>query len=277
MKKLLAYLKHLVKDPITTVAESEARKKELMPWLFGSIGVGVGGCLLSEIGPLGFLMIFGMIGIFSAMFFGFLVFVTIKAKQKFAALTCNNCNTQATIKTPEEFEDQVSYIYDVAFKAEFDGISHPASNDGVVSEIRAKAHASLAIQVKLKCANCGNVKPLEYVIIPFKCSMVETKVPVRDVELVKMRLENAVKEVVKDFNDIEKRPGIPFSIHSIHNPKYEERSKLQVGNDRVAYPRYNGVKIDYHRTPEEMIRGYFLENEINGTIIDPSQPKKSKK
>ena len=37
----IAYIKHLMKDPINTIAEADARKKEIMPWLFGSIGVAV--------------------------------------------------------------------------------------------------------------------------------------------------------------------------------------------------------------------------------------------
>ena len=74
MKKFLAYLKHLFKDPINTAAEADARKKELMPWLYGSIGVAVGGSLLSGIGPLGFLLYVGMIGLDGAAVFGFLVF-----------------------------------------------------------------------------------------------------------------------------------------------------------------------------------------------------------
>lgn len=276
MKNPLKHLKHMWKDPISTIDEANARKKEVLPWLFGSIGVAVLGTGLSNINGLGFLMILGLVGIFGVMAFGFMLFIIVKAKEKFGALTCNNCNTMATIKTPEEYESQVSYVYDVAFKAEYEGISHPQSNNGVISEVRAKAHASVAIAIDLKCANCGTVKRLEYVITPFKCSIIEKKVLVRDVELVKMRLENAVKEVVNDFNDLEKRAKIPFTIHSIHNPQYENRTKPQVGTGGVAYPHYNGVKIDYHRTPEEMIRGFFLENELNGKIIDPSKPKKSK-
>lgn len=276
MKKLFAKLKHMWKDPINTAAEADARKKEVLPWLYGSIAVAVLFCGLSNIGPLDFLMIFGMVGVVGAMVFGFMVFITVKAKQKFEALTCGNCKTLATIKTPEEYEAQVAYSYDVQFKAEYEGLSHPGTNNGVVDEVRAKAHASVVVQIALKCANCGTVKNLEYVITPFRCSMTERKVPVRDLEAVKSRLERNVKEVVAAFNDPEKRSEIPFSIHSVHNPKYEQRTKPQVGNDTVAYPRYNSVKIDYHRTPEEMIRGFFLENELNGKIIDPSKPKKSK-
>ena len=275
MKKLFAKLKHMWKDPINTIEEAEARKKEIMPWLYGSIGVAVGFCALDGILGLGFLMPIGLIGVVGVIVFGFLLFIIKKAKEKFAALTCDDCNTMATIKTPEEYEAQVSYSY-CEVRAEYDGISHPKSDNGVVSEIKATAHASVTVHIDLKCANCGKTKRLDYIITPFKCSIVEKKVLVRDVELVKSRLESAVKEVVKIYNDPETYHNIPFSIHSVHNPKYEERTKPQVGNDRIAYPHYNGVKIDYHRTPDEMVRAFFLENELNGKIYDPNKPSKSK-
>jgi hypothetical protein len=101
MKNPLAYLKHLVKDPINTIAEADARKKEIMPWLYGSIALAVVPSVLGgAISALGFLTIFGIIGIFAVMFFGFLLFVIKKAKEKFKALTCNKCNVMAEIKTP---------------------------------------------------------------------------------------------------------------------------------------------------------------------------------
>ena len=46
MKNPIAYIKHLVKDPITTMAEANARKKEIMPLLYGSLGVLAVGLIL---------------------------------------------------------------------------------------------------------------------------------------------------------------------------------------------------------------------------------------
>ena len=273
MKELLAKLKHMWKDPINTIEEADARKKEIMPWLYGCIAAAVLFCVLSNVGPLGFLMLFGIIAIFGVMAFGFMLFVIKKAKEKFAALTCNSCNTMATIKTPEEYSAQVYYNPAIKVVADYDGVSHPKSNEGIVSEVKASAHATVCVEVDLKCANCGTTKRLEYVITPFKCSIVEKKVPVKDLELVKTRLENAVKEVVADFNDPEKHAQIPYTIQSIHHPKYEERSKPQL-DSKTAFPPYKGVRIDYHRTVDELVRGFFLENELNGKIIDPSKPKK---
>jgi hypothetical protein len=77
-----------------------------------------------------------------------------------------------------------------------------------------------------------------------------------------------MRSVVAAYNDPEKRKEIGYSIHSKKNPKYELRTKATVGNDTVAYPRYNGVKIDYHKDVEEMVEIFFLENQLDGKIAE---------
>jgi formate/nitrite transporter FocA (FNT family) len=66
MKNPLQHVKHLMKDPINTIAEANERKKEIMPWLYGSIALAVVPSVLGgAIDALGFLTIFGMIGFFA--------------------------------------------------------------------------------------------------------------------------------------------------------------------------------------------------------------------
>ena len=263
MKNPFKHLKHMWKDPINTIDEANARKKEVLPWFFGSVGLAVLGSGLSNINGLDFLVIFGMIGIFGAIAFGFMLFIIKKAKQKFKALTCNKCNVMAEIKTPEDFAEYVSYTVGKHI-AEYHGISHPSSNNGVVSKVEATGSATVAVSIDLKCPHCGEVKHLTYTITPFKCSAVEEKVPAGQIEAVKLRLENSVKEVVRDYNDLEKRPSFPYSIHSKKNPSYENRTKPQFGSNWI--PRYNGVRIDYRKDVEEMVEVFFLENQLDGTI-----------
>ena len=274
MKNVIQQLKHMWKDPINTIEEADARKKEIMPWLYGSIGVAVVPSILGNlINALDFLTMFSIIGVVGIMAFGFLLFIIKKAKAKFEALTCDKCNVMAEIKTAEDFAKYVSYSVG-KYEATYLGINHPASNNGVVSKVEAKGNATVVVPIDLKCPHCGNVKRLEYTVVPFKCSSVEEKVLVRDLETVKTRLENAVKEVVKDYNDLEKRSEFPYSIHSKKNPNYENRTKPQVGTSWI--PRYNGVRIDYRKDVEEMVEAFFLENQLDGTIVDPSKPKKTK-
>ena len=276
MKNPLKHLKHMWKDPINTIDEANARKKEVLPWLIASIEVAVLGSVLPNvIEGLGFLMIVGLVGIFSAMAFGFMLFIIKRAKEKFAALTCDKCNTLASIKTPEEYAECVSYTIE-SNVATYDGISHPASNNGIISAVTVKGSSKAVVSITLKCANCGNEKKLCYTISPFKFTMEEKKVMVKDVEIVKMRLESAARAVVEEYNNAEKRKLIPYSIHSKNNPKYEQRTKVHVGNDTVAYPIYNGVKIDYHKDVEEMVDAFFLENQLDGKIVDLNKTSKSK-
>lgn len=271
MKNPLQQIKHMWKDPINTIDEANARKKEIMPWLYGSIGLAVLGVGLSGIGPLGFLMVFGMVGAVGVILFGFMLFIIKKAKQKFQALTCDKCNVMAEIKTPEDLAKYVTYTVG-EHVAEYRGISHPSSNNGVVSSVEAKGSATVAVSIDLKCPHCGEVKRLIYTITPFKCSAVEENVAVSQIEVAKMRLENNVKEVIKDYNDLEKRASFPYSIHSKKNPDYENRTKPQVGTSYI--PRYNGVRIDYRKDVEEMVEAFFLENQLDGNIVDPNKSKK---
>lgn len=271
MKNPLQQIKHMWKDPINTIDEANARKKEIMPWLYGSIGLAVLGVGLSNIGPLGFLMVFGMVGAVGVILFGFMLFIIKKAKQKFQALTCDKCNVMAEIKTPEDLAKYVTYTVG-EHVAEYRGISHPSSNNGVVSKVEAKGSATVVVSIDLRCPNCGEVKRLIYTITPFKCSAVEENVAVSQIEVAKMRLENNVKEVIKDYNDLEKRASFPYSIHSKKNPDYENRTKVQVGTSYI--PRYNGVRIDFRKDVEEMVEDFFLENQLDGNIIDPNKSKK---
>lgn len=264
MKNPIQQIKHMWKDPINNVAEADARKKEVMPWLIGSAAVAAVFCILDGILGTGFLMIPGFVGICGVMLFGFMLFIIGKAKEKFKALTCDKCNTMAVIKTPAEMEQYVSYVVGTN-QAVYHGVSHPASNDGVVSKIEAKASADVVVAINLKCPHCGNVKPLEYSITPFKCHASETKVRVKDVEFVKARLEDKVRAAVNDYNDPETRKNIPYSIHSKYNPHNAEKAKLQA-NDKKVHPDYNGVIIDYRKEPVEMVEQFFLENQLDGKI-----------
>ncbi len=273
-KNPIAFLKHLWKDPITTVAEANARKKETIPCLFGSIGLAVVSMILSFLIPaLSFLAVFGIIGMLGAIAFCFILFVIKKAKEKFKALTCDKCNTMAELKTFEDFAKHVSYTVGKN-EAFFAGVSHPSSNNGVVDYIDAEGRAAVVVAIDLKCPHCGNVKKLEYHIVPFKCTATQRKVAARDVEFVKTKLENAVRSVIADYNNPELHYSIPYSIHSVKNPLYEERGKMRAAKDPLAFPEYKGAKIRYRKDPEEMIEAFFVGNQLDGKIIDLSNSKK---
>ena len=120
-------------------------------------------------------------------------------------------------------------------------------------------------KIVITCPKCGKKRTLVYSITPFKIERKEKKVGALVAPQVKMQLEAAVTEVANDYKN-GKGDEIPFSIHSVHNPKYAEKTKPQAHNNDVAFPVYKGVKIMYHRTVAELVRGFFLENELNGSI-----------
>lgn len=260
MKNPIAYLKHILKDPINTNAEAEARKKEIMPLLYISIGIAVVPCILMTFLSLDFLGILSFIGVVCIIVCAFLLFVIKKAKEKFAALTCNSCKTMFTADSLETFKDLVSY--EVVKENFVTKTSHPSSNNGVISEVKVTGESTAVLSVSFKCPNCGETKSFKYTITPFRGEIKFKKVTVTEVELVKARLETEMKEVAAVYNS-EKREQIPYSIHSMHHPNYADRDKPQLG---ITRPQYNGVTITYHREIDEMVEGLFLNNELNGKI-----------
>ncbi len=246
MKKLLKKFKNpfkMMKEPVKTIEDVNAKKEDLKPWL-----------ILSAI-----LCIVG-IGIIGLIYFGFLYLMLNTIKKRFELLTCGKCNEMATFDTVEKFEEYVKYEVSGGI-AEYNGVTHPASQDGVVAYVEARATASATVNIEMKCPNCGEVKYLEYHITPFKCFIRREKVGVLVLNEVKAELDAAMKEVVNDFN---KGIQLPYTMHSIHHPKYEERNKAHFAGDVRA--QYKGVTIEYHREVEELVEGYFVHNELNGSL-----------
>lgn len=263
MKNPIAYLKHIVKDPINTIDEANARKKEIMPLLYVSLGILVAATVINIIIPLTVWTIFMLIGMVGVGLCVLLFFVIKKAKAKFAALTCEECNTLFKLENAEDYDKYISYV--VTNVKVSTSSRCPQPQNGVVSEIVSSGKGDTFIEITLKCPHCGKLRKLSYVANTFRCDVKAKKVGALIAAQTKMTMDAAVKAVVEKYNS-DSRDEIPFSIHSIHNPKYAERTKAQAGNDNVSYPEYNGVKIRYHRTADEMVRGFFTENELNGNI-----------
>ena len=261
-KNPLNWLKHVVKDPINTIDEANARQKEIMPGLYIALGVMVVGAVLQVLLKLDFMVIFTMAGGLFAVFFGFLLFVAKKAKERFVALTCD-CGEMFKLEDKADFSKYISFT--VVSENVSNKVEHPASKDGVVPDVTASVKADTTVEISIKCPKCGKVRTLVYKITPFKAEKKEMKVGVLVLPVLKTEMEKMASEVAADYAS-SKREEIPFSIHSVHNPLYEERTKAHAVNDTAAYPVYKGMTIKYHRTPEEMVRGFFCENELNGKI-----------
>ncbi|MBR6563242.1 MAG: hypothetical protein IKK70_04820 [Clostridia bacterium] len=254
---------NLWKEPVTNVAQVEQRKKDLWAWLYLFAGIavlmGLLGGIVSAISAITSIFLF--IGVAGIMYCGFLLFIAGKAGDRFKALTCEDCDTLFELENKEDFSKYVSY--DIIKEDVTSNLSHPASENGVVREVTASGKASVIVEIKLTCPKCGKVRTLHYSIEPFKCERKETNVLVRDLAVVKATVETSVKEVVAMYKDPAQRSEIPYTIHSIHHPNHANRSKPQTGN---SFPHVNGVKITYNRTVDELVKGYFTENELNGNL-----------
>ena len=272
MKNPLEYLKHLVKDPINTIAEADARKKEIMPLFYVSLGILGLGLILQLVAQLDFMAIFSFIGLVGAAFCGFLFWVIKKAKERFEGLTCSKCNSLAEIKTSEDFAKYVSFIVE-SDEAIFKGYSgNKEATDGVYSLVKYSASSKAVLSVKLTCPHCSEVKHLKYYAEPFKCHAEAKKVGALRFQEVASSLEKAVKTAVNDYN--KQKDSIPYSIHSSKNPHFEERTTFKGVNASGAHPDYMGAKIDMHQDVEEMLEHYFVLNQINGTLSDPNKTAK---
>ena len=276
MKNPISYLKHLIKDPVNTPEEANARKKKLMPFLFGSLGVIILGVILQLAAGLDFVGVLYFVGLISTAFFGYLLWMITKIKERFAGLTCSKCNTLAEIKTHEDFEKYISFTVnsDEAFFKGYSGNKEPTN--GVYSLVKYTGSSKAIVSVDITCPHCGEVKHLTYNCKPFECHAEATKVGALRFQEVAGSLESAVKSAVNDYNNPDKKESIPYTYQSTKNPNYEPLPKARVLGPSDVHIDYMGAKIDFHQDVEEMLEHYFVIPMINGTLSDTNKSKKSK-
>ena len=275
MKNPLAYLKHIVKDPVTTIAEADTREAEILPLFYGSAGVLLVGIILQIAAKLDFMAVFSFIGLAGTAFCIFLFSILESARQRFESLTCDSCNILAQIQTEEDFCKYISFAVEKD-EATFKAGQHPkvTPTNGVHSYVSVSASASAVVSVALTCPHCGEVKYLRYCATPLKCHVERKNVRVVDYELVHQAMETAVLTVVNDYNNPDKKTLIPYSIQSTKNPYFNERTTFKGANAGGAHPEYMGVRIDYRKDVEEMLLHYFSLNELNGSLVDPTKSTK---
>ena len=264
MKNPIDYFKHLIKDPVNTIEEAEQRRKKILPFCIGIIG---GTAVLVAIGLIFDLLLLSCVGLFalamSAYYFWTIFKMIGKIKKKFAILTCEKCKVRADFTDkPEEYKHNVSFkVLDEKTKV---SVKCDKSNDkGIVPQISVSAKATALVEITLSCPNCKEKKTFKYSINTFECLRTEKNVPAKDAAKIKSDLENILRAVVATYESKEGRATIPFTVHSIHHPNYENRFKLQIVGEE-----FNGVTVRYHRTIEEMIETFFVQNDVSGSIVE---------
>ena len=261
-KNPIKYLKFLVKTPIKTMADVKQMKKNIRPLLYTSIGVLAAPMIVVAITGLPIFTSISFIGLVGLGFCGFLHFILKKAQEKFEVLMCNSCHTMIATETTKAFQELVSY--EIQNEPSVVTVHHPESQNGIVSNVKASGVVGADVLITMKCPNCGKTKTFVYSITPFRCEKILKNVSVAELGTVKLSLEKAVRAVLDLYMDREKRKDVPYTIHSVNHPNYENRGKAQLNVSRI----YQDVQITYHRDIEEMVEGFFVHNELNGKIVN---------
>jgi len=249
----------IAREPVKTPADAADRRGRLWPltYLFGAITLVM--FVLAAVIP-GIGSIFGIIGFITLLAVGYnalMLSVLKKAEGKFAALTCDNCQALMTLESSEDYQKYVSFTvvsHDVDTKVE-----HPSSNEGKVSYIRASARATAIVEITTKCPKCGTAKTFRFRVHPFNCKTEEKNVFVRNVDLVKINLENKLREIVDKYN--EDPDSLPFTSSSIHHPEYGKKSAF------IQPAMWKDFTIGDHRTVAEMVEAFFVKGELNGDVL----------
>lgn len=141
-KSIIDEVKHIVKDPVTTIEEANERRKKVLKVLGITVAFGVGVSLLGTfveplqiitsilVLPTGFIILACLI----------MLVVLIKMKSKFKTLECPNCKTRIT------YGDNVKYtVLNVHTRL--------TSND-----TQAERKEYTRVQFDCRCQNCGAEK-----------------------------------------------------------------------------------------------------------------------
>lgn len=231
-KSLKGFPKNMIriwKEPVTSSAEVEVRKKEIFPLLYLFVGTFLLMTILSAVisAAQDVLMIVGMIPGVGAVICGFLLFVLKKAKEKFTDIECNNCKKRIA------YDDNVQ-IKVLSKRFVISKSDKTIEKDGVPyqSTIKASGKEYTQLEITCKCQECGTEKTFTHEFVTAECHKSAAKVPYVSSGAMLIQFEQDVRnECTEGFDGKEK--------------------------GKTA----RGVDITYNRTPESLVIGYF-GNEI---------------
>ena len=244
MKKFFAYIKHLWKDPVKSIAEIEERKKQIKPFLWGSIAAAVGTYFLNyvpvtAVATIGSLLSF--IAIVVAVASGFLLWIMNKAKKKFELLTCDECK-ELIEYTIDNYQSYVS-ITGVTKDFKVDANVRD-TNKGHVVEV--KGEELTTAEVTVRCPKCNTAKHFNYTVRTFNTFASEIAHPLK-------------------INDV--KQSLIDTTKNLYNTKMDEAHDTITQTGKISVPqKIDGIAIKYKRPIEDLIEGYFAKNELNGTL-----------
>ena len=220
---------HIWKDPVTNSDEVKERRKEIYPLLYLFVAIflimAILGAVIPDISDV--LMIVGLIPGFGAVICGFLLVVLKKAAEKFADLECTQCKKRI------EFDENVKIeVAKRTFTVTKEDKTIRKDDIPVESTIKAIGKERVVLNVTCKCQACGTEKSFSHEFVTVECEKGAVKVPYVQSGALLVQFEQSVRE--------DGAEGFEGKKHGT-----TER----------------GVNINYIRTPEHLVKGYF-GNEI---------------
>lgn len=183
---LLGKIKYFLTEPVKNSAEANARKKELIPYTFITLGAVIVFMILGMlIEPIKIVFnIISFIGIFFVFIFGWCLFKAISLKKKFKDLECENCKT--VIKYTPDFK------IDVARKS-FSFSEEKTSNSSAGINIKVTGSEFSSVSVECKCQECGTVKKLNKTFKTVGCSMSQNGVSALSADILIMEMKKSMQ------------------------------------------------------------------------------------
>lgn len=196
------------------------------------------GFLISLLLP--FLSFISMIGIIGVLFSAFLMIVASAAKKKFELLTCPGCG-EIMFFDDTNYSDHVTYkVTDKNFTV---SATRTSTDKGV--KVRARGKEKTTAYITCKCSKCSAEKSFGYAYDTFICEREET-VSAREALQAEELFSTSIQDLYNaGIDDIEESVTDRFSV-SVH---------------------VKNIKISRKRNIETAIHGYFVKNELTGTII----------
>ena len=257
IKELPKLLLSMWKDPVKTPDQLKERRAQLWSSLLLFVIAGVVLLAMQVIPVVG--LVFGLLGAAAALLALFTIVHILSLRKiaaRFANLTCDNCNHLLDIDTHEQYKELVFYkvvSHDVDISR-----SEIADEEGVFYSLTVSATAKAELEVSFKCPACGTIKTYTHKLEPFRAEIMESKVHRRNVKQVMSDMEEAIWKIKVKY--VLNHAELPYTINSVHHPDYGKK----IDNKCIVRPMVDNVVINYHRDIEEMVEGYFVNNEAIG-------------
>lgn len=186
-KNFIAKMKYFLIEPVKNSKEADARKKEIMPFFFISLGATVLFIILgSIIKPIAMIFnVIGYIGMFFVFVFGWCLYKAISLKKKFKDLECSKCGT--VIKYSPDFTiTEKNKSFSISDKK--------TENSKAGLDLEVSGHEATNVEIIAKCQECGTEKTVTKLFTTLSCTMVRRGVSALSADMVIMEMRKVMQQ-----------------------------------------------------------------------------------